>query len=87
MKPIILLDIQTESNIWTLVELPDKVRDSISFQAASLGILEYSFDAGVSYMKTVGAGTELRGNFSKQNIWFRTSVNDYVKIMVLDRAF
>ena len=54
MKPIILLDIQTESNIWTLVELPDKVRDSISFQAASLGILEYSFDAGVSYMKTVG---------------------------------
>lgn len=87
MQPIILPSVPTVIGEWTLVELPDKVRDSISFQALSLGVLEFSFDAGLSCMKTVGAGTELRGNFSKKSIWFRTATNDAVKIMVLDKIF
>lgn len=87
MKPIVLPSINTLANQWTLIELPDLVRDSIRFQAESLGVLEYSFDAGVTSMKTVGAGDQLLGNFSKQNMWFRTSGNDVVKIMIMDRMF
>lgn len=87
MKPLLLPDTTTLANQWTLVELPDLVRDSIRFQAGSLGVLEYSFDAGVSFMRTVGAGDQLLGNFSKQRIWFRTSGNDIVKVMVMDKVF
>lgn len=87
MKPVILPDVITLASVWTLVELPDKVRDSIRFQALTLGILEYSFDAGATYMRTVGAGTELRGNFSLRSIWFRTATDDVVKLMVLDTMY
>lgn len=87
MKPIVLPSINTLANQWTLVELPDLIRDSIRFQAESLGVLEYSFDAGVTSMKTVGAGDQLLGNFSRQSLWFRTSGNDIVKIMTMDRMF
>lgn len=87
MVPTILSDIPLVATIWKEVELPDKCRDSIRVQAKSLGILNYSFDAGSSYMTTVGAGDTLYGNFSKQTIWFQTPTDDYVKIMVLDKLY
>lgn len=87
MKPVVLPDVNTLANQWTLLELPDLVRDSIRFQAESLGVLEYSFDAGVTSMKTVGAGDQLLGNFSKQSIWFRTAADDTVRVMVMDKLY
>ncbi|MCI4436702.1 MAG: hypothetical protein JHC33_07850 [Ignisphaera sp.] len=80
----ILPDIAIASNVWTQVALPDKIRDSIRFQALSLGILEYSFDGGITYMRTVGSGEQLLGNFSNKNIWFRTPSSDTIKIMIAD---
>ncbi|MCI4436460.1 MAG: hypothetical protein JHC33_06580 [Ignisphaera sp.] len=82
----ILPDITIASNSWLQVTLPDKIRDSIKFQALSLGILEYSFDGGVTYMRTVGSGEQLRDNFSNQNIWFRTPSADTIKIMIVDKG-
>lgn len=85
MKLDVLQDIPTIGNSWTHVVLPDKVRESIRIQAYSLGVLEYSFDEGVSFMRTVGTGDELFGNFSKVSIWFRTQSNDAVKIAIKDK--
>jgi len=87
MKPIVLPEVTTLANQWTLVELPDLVRDSIRFQALSLAILEYSFDGGLTYLRTVGAGDQLFGNFSRQSIWFRTAADDAVKIMIMDKLY
>ena len=85
MKPVVLADAQLLANQWSTVELPDKVRDFIKFQARSLGVLDFSFDGGLTYMQTVGAGEILYGNFSKVSISFRSGANDYVKVMVQDK--
>ena len=87
MFPIVLPEVSLLANTWTPIELPDKVRDSIRFQAKSLGVLDYSFDAGISYMQTVGAGDQLMGNFSSRTIWFRVTTNDSVKILCMDRLY
>lgn len=87
MIPLVLPDVNTLANQWVAVELPDMVRDSIRFQAGSLSILEYSFDAGSTWMRTVGAGDQLFGNFSKQTVWFRTAADDTVRIMVMDKLY
>ena len=85
MNSYILPDITLLSNVWTKVSLPDNIRESIRFQALSLGILEYSFDAGNSYMRTVGSGDVIQGNFSLKDIWFRVPSNDVVKVLITDR--
>lgn len=87
MVPRVLEEVQLLANTWTLVVLPDKARDSIRFQAKSLGVLDFSFDAGVNYMQTVGAGDQLFGNFSGVSIWFRASANDFVKYAVMDKLY
>jgi len=87
MKPVVLPEVTTLANQWTLVALPNNVRESIRFQALSLSILEYSFDNGSTYMRTVGSGEQLFGNFSLENIWFRTASADVVKIMVMDKLY
>ena len=87
MIPRVQQEVQLLANTWTPVVLPDKVRDSIRFQAKSLGVLDFSFDAGANYMQTVGAGDQLFGNFSGLSIWFRTQANDYVKYAVMDKVY
>lgn len=87
MKPQVLPDVNTLANQWTLLVIPDLVRDSIRFQAGSLSILEYSFDTGTTWMRTVGAGDQLFGNFSKQSVWFRTATDDTVRVMVMDKLY
>jgi hypothetical protein len=87
MTPIITNGTNLLANTWTAVVIPNACRDSIRFQANSLGVLKYSFDAGASYMQTVGAGEYLNGNFSGKTIWFMTSTNDVVNIMILDKLY
>jgi len=65
------------------IELPDKVRESISFQLESLGVLHWSLDGGITSYKAVGTGERLTGNFSKRTIYFKVdSGTDNVQIMV-----
>lgn len=87
MNPLVLPDVQLIANTWTLVTIPDKVRDFIKFQAKSLGVLDFSFDSGATYIQTVGAGEVLYGNYSNKDIWFRTASLDYVKVMVQDKLY
>lgn len=87
MYSVILPGVPLVANTWTLLVLPDKCRDNIRFQADSLGVLEYSFDAGVTYLKTVGAGEVLYGNFSTRSIWFRVTSADTVKVAIQDKSF
>ena len=87
MNPVVLADVALVANQWSTVELPDKVRDFIKFQAKSLGILDFSFDGGQTYLQTVGAGEVLYGNFSKVSISFRSTSTDYAKIMVQDKLY
>ena len=87
MFPIILPEVPLVANTWTLVVMPDKVRESVKFQLKTLGVLEYSFDAGSNYISTVGSGDQLLGNYSLRSIWFRTTQLDAVKIMVTDKLY
>lgn len=87
MIPIVQQEVQLLAGIWTLVVLPNNARESIRFQAKSLGILDFSFDAGSNYMQTVGSGEQLFGNFSEVSIWFRAATNDFVKYAVMDKLY
>jgi len=87
MIPRIQQEVILPANVWVPIVLPDKSRESLRFQAKSLGVLDYSFDAGTNFMQTVGAGDQLQGNFSNVTIWFRTTMLDSVKYAVMDKIY
>ena len=51
MNKINILPLVSVTDTWASFTFPDKVRESISFQLESLGVLHWSFDNGVTSYK------------------------------------
>lgn len=82
---ITILPLVPVTDSWTMFEIPDNCRESVSFQLESLGIMHWSLDGGVTSYKAVGTGETLQGNFSKTPMHFRIdSGTDNVQIRIQD---
>ena len=85
MNDINILPLEAVDTNWAAVVIPDNVRESISFQLESLGVVHWSLDGGTTSYKAVGTGETLMGNFSKRTIYFKIDVGtDNVQIRTQD---
>ena len=78
MNNIMILEGVPLTTAWVAVVIPDRVRESVSFQLEDLGVGYFSLDGGITSMKFVGTGEKLTGNFSLRTMHFMCDEGEQV---------
>ena len=81
MNTTILAPVAINDTAWTELQVPDRARDSVSFQLDSLGVVLWSMDGGLTSMKAVGTGETLSGNFSLKSLWFKAELGNELLLL------